>query len=129
MAAAAAPVTGQAPTRPLPAAQTAAQPQQQDTQPAPTEDEGDQQQKGGLTARYAARSAGAEGAGAILALFAYPLLVNALRGGPAQAKGWLAAKFINQPYGAAAAGSGKRTRTRTPAPQRPGPGPAPRPGA
>lgn len=48
----------------------------------------------------AARSFGVEGAGAFLALFCYPMLVNLLSGGPAQMWGWIRAKWINQPYGA-----------------------------
>lgn len=44
--------------------------------------------------------------GAFLALFAWPLTFNLLRGGPRQMWGWVAAKFINQPYGQAAAGAG-----------------------
>ncbi len=45
-----------------------------------------------------ASTASAEGAGGLLALFAYPVLMNLLRGGPAQARGWFAAKFFNEPY-------------------------------
>lgn len=45
---------------------------------------------------------GNEGSGAFLALFIYPLVINFLRGGQAQAWGWVKAKWINQPYGAAA---------------------------
>jgi len=47
---------------------------------------------------YQARTVGQEGAGALLALFLYPLFVATLTGGPAKARGWLAAKFTNQPY-------------------------------
>lgn len=43
-----------------------------------------------------------EGSGAFLALFIYPLALNFLRGGQAQAWGWVKAKWLNQPYGAAA---------------------------
>jgi hypothetical protein len=43
-----------------------------------------------------------QGSGAFLALFIYPLALNFLRGGQAQAWGWVKAKWINQPYGAAA---------------------------
>lgn len=39
-----------------------------------------------------------EGAGAFLALFAYPLAVNLLKGGPPRMWGWVRAKWINQPY-------------------------------
>jgi hypothetical protein len=49
-------------------------------------------------------SAGTEGAGALLALFLYPLAVNLLNGGPAQMWGWVKAKWLNQPYGAGPAG-------------------------
>jgi len=41
--------------------------------------------------------------GAFLALFAWPLIFNLLRGGPARMAGWIRAKFINQPYGQDAA--------------------------
>lgn len=37
-----------------------------------------------------------EGAGFLLGLFAYALLVNFLRAGPAGVRAWLAAKFINK---------------------------------
>lgn len=43
-----------------------------------------------------------QASGALLALFAWPLLLNLVRGGPPQMWGWLKAKFINQPYGSAA---------------------------
>lgn len=42
-----------------------------------------------------------EGAGFLLGLIGYALLINFLRGGRAQARGWIAAKFLNRPYGAA----------------------------
>lgn len=42
----------------------------------------------------------------MLALFAYPLLVNLLKGGPAQMWGWVAAKWANKPYGAATGAGG-----------------------
>lgn len=44
-----------------------------------------------------ASTATREGSGALLVLFAYPLAFNLLRHGPAGAKAWLAAKFINSP--------------------------------
>ena len=34
----------------------------------------------------------------ILGILIWALVVNFLRGGTPQAKGWLAAKFFNQPY-------------------------------
>jgi len=55
----------------------------------------------------------------MLALFLYPLLVNGLQGGPAQAWGWVKAKWINQPYGGGnAGGPGQSTSqiTRAPTP-------------
>jgi hypothetical protein len=121
-------VTGSAPARPPAAPQTAAQPQQQAAQKAATGQQTAAPQ-GTLARRYAARPKGADGAGAVLALFAYPLLINALKGGPAQAKGWVAAKFINQPYGGPGPGGpgSKTITTRNPPPQRPGPGPRPHP--
>ena len=39
-----------------------------------------------------------DGAGAFLAVFAYPLFLNLLKGGPAQMWGWVRAKWTNQPY-------------------------------
>jgi hypothetical protein len=45
--------------------------------------------------------AGQEGAGVLLALFAYPLLANLLRGGPPQMWGWVKAKWVNEPYAGA----------------------------
>jgi hypothetical protein len=67
---------------------------------------------GGATsgaARPAARRGGGglvdDGAGFILGLVAYALLVNYLRGGVPAVRGWLAAKFINRPYMGASAGS------------------------
>lgn len=35
--------------------------------------------------------------GFVLGVLLWALAVNFLRGGPAQAKGWLRAKFINEP--------------------------------
>lgn len=43
----------------------------------------------------------AEGSGFLLGLIAYAMAINFLRGGPNQLKGWLGAKFLNRPYGAA----------------------------
>jgi hypothetical protein len=39
-----------------------------------------------------------DGAGFVLGLIAYSLLLAYLRGGPDAVKGWLKAKFLNQPY-------------------------------
>ena len=39
-----------------------------------------------------------QGAGLFVGLIAYALLVNYIRGGTPQVKGWLAAKFMNKPY-------------------------------
>jgi hypothetical protein len=41
-----------------------------------------------------------DGAGFLLGLFVYALVLNYLRGGPDRVKGWLAAKFINKPWAA-----------------------------
>ncbi len=79
---------------------------------------------------FLARTAGQEGAGAVLALFLYPLLINGLRGGPERARGWLAAKFLNRPYAAGPAargGRGGRGGKAPPAPRRPGTIPGIRP--
>jgi hypothetical protein len=51
------------------------------------------------------RSFATEGSGAFLALFVYPLVLNFLRGGQGRAWGWVKAKWVNQPYGAAAPAS------------------------
>lgn len=45
---------------------------------------------------------GSEGSGVFLALFIYPIAINFLKGGQAQAWGWVKAKWLNQPYGTAA---------------------------
>lgn len=50
-----------------------------------------------------------------LALFAYPLLVNLLTGGPAQMWGWVKAKWLNQPYGGTS-NSGPTAAAGSPAP-------------
>jgi hypothetical protein len=54
-------------------------------------------------ARPRARGGGApqivnDGAGFVLGLVGYGLFINFLRGGRAQARGWVAAKFLNRPY-------------------------------
>lgn len=46
-----------------------------------------------------------EGAGFVLGLVAYALLLNYLRGGIPAVRGWLAAKFINRPYHGPGAGT------------------------
>lgn len=43
-----------------------------------------------------------QGAGILLGLFAYALLVNYLQGGVKGTKAWLSAKFLNRPTGGAA---------------------------
>lgn len=48
---------------------------------------------------------GTEGSGAFLAFFIYPLVLNFLRGGQGRAWGWVKAKWVNEPYGAAAPAS------------------------
>lgn len=74
------------------------------------EDAAPEQETGERTSRS---GAGGEGAGAFLALIAYPLLVNLLDGGPAQMWGWVKAKFINQPYGGSSS-SGPSSKTANP---------------
>ncbi len=61
---------------------------------------------GGKVIRTAnrARTVSAEGAGGLLALFAYPIGLNLIRGGPAQAWGWVRAKWFNEPYAPPARG-------------------------
>src|SRR5579859_6553439 len=39
-----------------------------------------------------------QGAGLLVAAFAWPIGVNLLKGGPGAMWGWIKAKFINQPY-------------------------------
>lgn len=51
-------------------------------------------------------------AGFIVGAFAWGYGINWLRGGKAQANGWVAAKFINRPYGG---GGGASTSTAAPA--------------
>lgn len=46
-----------------------------------------------------------DGGGLILGLILYALGYNFLAGGAPQARGWLAAKFLNRPYGAAPEGT------------------------
>lgn len=124
------PAAGPAPARapaPLSAPQKPAAAPAQPTAAAPAA-QPPQDRQSALAARFRGRGVAGEGAGAVLALFAYPLLVNGLRGGPAQAKGWLAAKFINQPYGGGRAGGGRApsgSGAPPPAPRRPGTGPQP----
>lgn len=43
-------------------------------------------------------STGGNGAGVLLGMLGYAVLVNFLHGGPAQVRGWMAAKFLNKPY-------------------------------
>lgn len=73
---------------------------------------------GPAASRGGGRRLSNEGSGALLAFLLYPLLVNGLRGGPAQAKGWLAAKFVNAPYGGPAPARKKQQK----------PNPQPKPG-
>jgi len=79
-------------------------------QRAAAEDEAAREPSVGHEARRSARferklrgsitsSAGGTAAGAALGAFAYFLGVAYLRGGPAGAKSWLAAKFVNKPSG------------------------------
>lgn len=62
-------------------------------------DSGEQPDQPGAPRRSRLAGGTAEGAGAFLALFAYPLLANLLQGGPAQMWGWVRAKWVNQPWG------------------------------
>jgi hypothetical protein len=39
-----------------------------------------------------------QGAGFVLGMLVYALALNYVQGGPDQARGWLAAKFLNKPY-------------------------------
>lgn len=50
-------------------------------------------------ARRQARSLVADGSTAVLLLLGWAVLLNYLQGGPGQVRGWLAAKFLNRPYG------------------------------
>ena len=88
------PVGKDAPTAPLPVTGS----QDEDLEETPVPDTGNQ----GRTVNF-----GAEGSGAFLAFFVYPLVINFLRGGQAQAWGWVKAKWLNEPYGAAAPASTK----------------------
>lgn len=83
-------------TRPPRPAKTPASPEPSPVSPAPVTGEQDEQQqepRGSATNRAAV-----EGAGAFLALFAIPLIVNLIEGGPAQMWGWVKAKWLNEPY-------------------------------
>lgn len=51
-----------------------------------------------------------DGAGFVLGLLVYALVLNFLQGGAPQARGWLAAKFINKPYQQPAKGRGTAAR-------------------
>ena len=94
-------------TRPPRPAKTPASPEPSPDSPAPAPEQDEQQQepRGSATNRAAV-----EGAGAFLALFAIPLLVNLLEGGPAQMWGWVKAKWLNEPYalGPAPSSGGKQ---------------------
>jgi hypothetical protein len=39
-----------------------------------------------------------DGAGFVLGLILYALVLNYVQGGPSQARGWIAAKFLNRPF-------------------------------
>jgi hypothetical protein len=47
-----------------------------------------------------------DAAGFVLGLIGYALFINWVQGGLPQAKGWIAAKFINKPYGGSSTGGG-----------------------
>jgi hypothetical protein len=49
-------------------------------------------------ARGTGSGAGGAIAGAVVGLFVWGFCINWLRGGSGQATGWLAAKFLNEPY-------------------------------
>lgn len=59
---------------------------------------------------------GATVSGALLGLLAYAVMANALAGGWAQVKGWLAAKFANVPYTPAPAPAPSSSAAPAPAP-------------
>ena len=95
-----------------------------DQEPAGDEDDQDEEDgqdeegDGNDDARWAAQQLqlkrrGGQGAGAFLALFAYPLLLNLLDGGPSQMWGWVQAKFVNKPFGGAS-NSGPSTTAANP---------------
>ncbi len=69
--------------------------------------------------------AGGDVAGFLLSLIGYALVLNYLEGGPAQVRGWLAAKFLNQPYQPAVTPPSAAASPSSPAP--PSTGSAPRP--
>jgi hypothetical protein len=55
-----------------------------------------------------------DGAGFLLGVLAWTLTLNYLRGGLPQAKGWLAAKFLNRPFTGTVAAPLKPTRPAAP---------------
>ncbi len=69
--------------------------------------------------------AGGDVAGFLLSLIGYALVLNYLEGGPAQVRGWLAAKFLNQPYQPATSAPSAAAPPSSPA--APSTGSAPRP--
>jgi hypothetical protein len=65
------------------------------------EERGDRaRQTAGTIARPGGGDLVNDGAGFLLGLIVYALVINYLRGGTAQARGWIAAKFINKPRAA-----------------------------
>jgi hypothetical protein len=82
----------------------------QDDEPEDVDDDEDQDDEPEQSGR-GGRSIVSEGAGAMLAVFLYPLLINLLNGGPPQMWGWVKAKFINEPYGGATPAGGPGTQT------------------
>lgn len=58
-----------------------------------------------------------DGAGLLLGMVAYALLINYLKGGAPQVRGWLAAKFINKPYTVPSSGPGSVITPAAPSPQ------------
>lgn len=128
------------PTRPLPAVKPArqqpARPQQaaaprQGKAPAAAPAGGQDQGQGAgrfrqtLASPQAGRVAD-QASGLVVAMFAYPLVLHLLLGGPGRMWGWVKAKFINQPYTAGTAGPARKAGPAAPA-QPPLLGPAPAP--
>lgn len=52
-------------------------------------------------------------AGAVMGALGYIIVINYLRGGLPQVRGWFAAKFLNRPYKAAATPGGEKSATST----------------
>jgi hypothetical protein len=82
---------------------------QDDEGQADGEDDGEeepQEEAPAQPARPGADSGPALSAGIVLGFIAYSCIVQVFRGGPAQLKGWLKAKMINEPWSPAVAAEG-----------------------